>query len=161
MGECDLLWDARFGKSPHTLSYPPVLKALQLWRHTMKKLGLVLVCLFMVGLVAQMVEARPDYKKAADAKWDKLKVLSEEKCNFCHFGKTKKNRNDLGKALMKCGLSEEKYAEMKSDKEKLAEFVTEVLTKVEGEKSSKGGKTFGDVIKAGEDPSTDPEVEEE
>ncbi len=130
----------------------------------MKKLGLALVCLFMVGLVARMSEARPDYKKAAEAKWGESKiaeVIKTEKCNLCHFGKTKKNRNDLGKALMKCGLSEEKYAEMKSDKEKLAKFVTEVLAKAEGEKSSKDGKTFGDLIKAGEDPSTDPEVEEE
>jgi hypothetical protein len=129
----------------------------------MKKLGLALVCLFIVGLVAHSAVARPDYKKAADAKWGESKIaeiLKTEKCNMCHYGKTKKNRNDLGKALMKCGLSEEKYAEMKSDKEKLAEYVTEVLTKVEKEKSSKG-KTFGELIKAGEDPSTDPEVVEE
>lgn len=130
----------------------------------MRNSGLVLVCLFMVGLVVQTAQARPDYKKAAEAKWGKSKIaeiLKTEKCNLCHYGKTKKNRNDLGKALIKSGLSEEKYAEMKSDKEKLAEFVTEVLTKAEGEKSSKDGKTFGELIKAGKDPSTDPEVVEE
>jgi hypothetical protein len=118
----------------------------------------------MVGLVAQIANARPDYKKAADAKWGESKIaeiLKTEKCNFCHYGKTKKNRNNLGKALIKCGLTEEKYAELKSDKEKLAEFATEILTKVEGEKSSKDGKTFGDLIKAGEDPSTDPPAEDE
>ncbi len=130
----------------------------------MKKLGLVLFCLFMVGVVVQSAEARPDYKKASDAKWGESKIgeiLKTEKCNLCHFGKTKKNRNDLGKALIKCGLNPEKYAELKSDKAKLVEFATEVLTKAEGEKSSKDGKTFGDLIKAGEDPSTDPEVVEE
>ena len=129
----------------------------------MKKLGLVFVALFVVGLFVHSAEARPDYKKAATAKWEKSKIaeiLKTEKCNLCHYGKTKKNRNDLGKALIKCGLTEEKYVELKSDKEKLAEFATEVLTKAEGEKSTKG-KTFGELIKAGEDPSTDPEVVEE
>ena len=128
----------------------------------MKKLGLSLVGLFLVGLLAQAAMARPDYKKQADVKWEKSKIaeiLKEEKCNFCHYGKTKKNRNDLGKALMECGLTKEKYDELKEDKEKLGEFAKEALGKVLAKKSSKG-KTFGELIEAGEDPSTDPEVEE-
>ncbi len=129
----------------------------------MRNLGLVLVSLFMVGLVVQTAEARPDYKKAATAKWSESKIaeiLKTEKCNLCHYGKTKKNRNDLGKALIKCGLTKEKYTELKSDKPKLLKYATEILTKAEGEKSA-NGKKFGELIKAGKDPSTDPEVVEE
>jgi hypothetical protein len=129
----------------------------------MKRLGLALIALFAVGLVVNSGYAKPDYKKAVDQKWGESKiaeVVKAEKCNLCHYGTTKKNRNDLGSALIKCGLTPEKYDELKADKEKLVEFALEVLGKVEGEKSSKG-KTFGELIKAGEDPSTDPEVKEE
>ena len=128
----------------------------------MKKLGLLLFGLFVVGLIAQTASARLPYKKEAEARWGESKIaeiLKEEKCVFCHAPKDKKIRNDLGKALMECGLSEEKYKELKADKEKLAEFVKEAMGKVLKKKSAKG-KTFGELIAAGEDPSTDPEVEE-
>ncbi len=125
----------------------------------MKKLGLTLVALFVVGLLVQSAMARPDYKKVLDTVSKDTKVASvveELKCNVCHVDKEeKKVRNDYGQALIKCGLTEEKYKELKADKEKLAEFVKEIMKKVEAEKSASGA-TFGELIKAGKAPGTPP-----
>ena len=128
----------------------------------MKKLGLLLVGSFLVGLIAQTVSARLPYKKEAEAKWGESKIaeiMKEEKCTFCHHPKDKKIRNDLGKALAECGLSKEKYTELKGDKEKLSEFIKDALGKALKKKNA-DGKTFGELIKAGEDPSENLEVEE-
>ena len=44
--------------------------------------------------------AVPAFKKAFDDAYpDAKKVSDEQKCNLCHFGKSKKNKNDYGKAL--------------------------------------------------------------
>ena len=125
----------------------------------MKKFGLTLAGLFVVGLLVQSAQARPDYKKVADAASKDTKIASvveELKCNLCHVDKEeKKVRNDYGQALVKCGLSEEKFKELKADKEKLAEYVKEVMKKAEAEKSVSGA-TFGELIKAGKAPGTPP-----
>lgn len=125
----------------------------------MKKLGLTLVALFVVGLLVQSAMARPDYKKVLDTVSKDTKVapvVEELKCNVCHVDKEeKKVRNDYGQALIKCGLTEEKYKELKADKEKLADFVKEIMKKAEAEKSASGA-TFGELIKAGKAPGTPP-----
>ena len=125
----------------------------------MRKLGLLFVSLFVVGLFAQSATARPDYKKVLDsqAKDTKLAPVVEElKCNFCHVkDKEKKVRNTYGQALMKCGLTEEKFSELKADKEKLAEHVKAAMKKADAEKAA-GGQTFGDLIKAGKAPGATP-----
>lgn len=125
----------------------------------MRKFGLPLAGVFVVGLLVQSVLARPDYKKVVDSTTKQTKiapVVEELKCNFCHVDKQeKKVRNDYGQALAKCGLSEEKFKELKADKEKLAEYVKQVMKKVEGEKSA-NGVPFGDLIKAGKAPGTPP-----
>ncbi len=125
----------------------------------MKKFGLTLAGLFVVGLFVQSAQARPDYKKVADSTSKDTKlapVVEELKCNLCHVDKEeKKVRNDYGQALVKCGLSEEKFKELKADKEKLAEYVKEVMKKAEAEKSASGA-TFGELIKAGKAPGTPP-----
>jgi hypothetical protein len=125
----------------------------------MKKLGLTLVALFVVGLLVQSAMARPDYKKVLDTVSKDTKVASvveELKCNVCHVDKEeKKVRNDYGQALIKCGLTEEKYKELKADKEKLADFVKEIMKKAEAEKAASGA-TFGELIKAGKAPGTPP-----
>jgi hypothetical protein len=124
-----------------------------------KKFGLTLVGLFLVGMLVQSAQARPDYKKVLDAASKDTKiapVVEELKCNVCHVDKEeKKVRNDYGQALVKCGLSEEKYKELKADKEKLADFIKEVMKKAEAEKSASGA-TFGELIKAGKAPGTPP-----
>lgn len=125
----------------------------------MKKLGLTLVALFVVGLLVQSAMARPDYKKVLDtvSKDTKVATVVEElKCNICHVDKEeKKVRNDYGQALIKCGLTEEKYKELKADKDKLAEYIKGIMKKVEEEKSASGA-TFGELIKAGKAPGTPP-----
>jgi hypothetical protein len=142
--------DPRF---PHPFTFQQTRRCL------VKKFGLTLVGLFLVGMLVQSAHARPDYKKVADttSKDTKLAPVVEElKCNLCHVDKEeKKVRNDYGQALVKCGLSEEKYKELKADKEKLADYIKEVMKKAEGEKSVTGA-TFGDLIKAGKAPGTPP-----
>ncbi len=70
----------------------------------MKKLGLILVAsMFAAVLVAMSTSsshATPVFKKQFEEKYPALKsVTDEQKCNVCHYGKTKKNKNDYGKAL--------------------------------------------------------------
>lgn len=72
------------------------------------------------------------------------------------LGKKKKDRNDYGKALIKLGLTGDNYKAKKADKEAFAKEIAEVLEKVLKEKSA-GGETFGDRIKAGKLPGTNPE----
>jgi hypothetical protein len=123
----------------------------------MTRLGLIVSGVFLLAWAVQPAFARPDYKKAVEDVFKDSKVaevLKTEKCNFCHYGDTKKKRNDLGTAFSKY-LSEEKFKELKEDKEKLAELVKEAMKKVESEKASCGA-TFGELIKEGKDPSTDP-----
>jgi hypothetical protein len=123
----------------------------------MKRLGLSLTVVFVLALAVQSAMGRPDYKKVVDETFKESKVaeiLKTEKCNFCHYGNTKKNRNDLGTALSKF-LSKEKFEELKDQKDKLAEVVKDALKKVEAEKAE-CGLTFGELIKEGKDPGTNP-----
>ena len=128
----------------------------------MKKAGILTLC----GMVAAMLvcmagtaDARPDYKKAHDAKHKGSKIesaLADAKCNACHYGKKKSDRNDYGKALIKVGLTEEKYKELKkTDKPAFEKLIKESLEKVLKEKSE-SGKTFGELIEAGKLPGTNP-----
>jgi len=114
----------------------------------------------IVGCVAQAALARPGYKTVLDAEVKGAKiepVVKELKCNFCHVEKEeKKVRNAYGVALIKSGLSEERFNELKADKEKLAQCVKTVMKKAEAEKTP-SGETFGDLIRAGKAPGTPPE----
>jgi hypothetical protein len=125
----------------------------------MKTLSWLFVGALMVSCFAQSAQARPGYKTVldAEAKGKKIEsVTSELKCNFCHVDKeAKKVRNAYGMALIKCGLSEEKYNELKGDKAKLADFVKGAMKKAEALKAP-CGSTFGDLIKAGKAPCTTP-----
>lgn len=129
----------------------------------MKKAGILTLC----GLVAAMLvgyagtaDARPDYKKAHDTKHKGSSIegaLKEAKCNACHFGKKKKDRNDYGKALIKVGLTEEKYKDLKkNDKPAFEKLIEESLEKVLKEKNP-DGETYGSRIEAGKLPGTNPE----
>jgi len=96
---------------------------------------------------ANRAEARPQYFKEFTAKYDNLKAQTMKvKCNVCHYGKSKKMRNDYGKAVMKnVGKNQKK-----------APVIKGALTKAEKEKNAKG-VTFGSLIKAGKLPGTAPE----
>jgi hypothetical protein len=121
-------------------------------------LGVCLVALLVNLLATQTASARPEYKKRLDEFCKNSKaadVLKEQSCKVCHFGTSKKNRNDFGKAVNKV-MNEETFKSLKEDKEKLAKKVDEALKAAMKEKSS-NGKTFGQLIEAGELPAKNPE----
>jgi len=119
----------------------------------------VLSAMIVAGLMAANLQARLPYKKGFEGQYaDNAKLMAaakEAKCNICHYGKTKKNRNDYGMALSK-HLSKDLYEELKKEPEKLNEKVVEALKMVETMKKNDEG-TFGDLIKAGTLPGTEPE----
>lgn len=100
---------------------------------------------------AQVAHARPDYNKAFWALYEKEigKLADATKCNSCHFGDKKTNRNDYGKAFG-AALGDEKKPVKDAEKIKAA------LEKAAKEKSSTEGKTFGDLIKDGKLPGKNP-----
>jgi cytochrome c2 len=96
--------------------------------------------------VSNPAEARPMYLKVFAGKYDGLKAeATKQKCNVCHYGKSKKNRNDYGSALMK----------LTGKNQKAAQAVEDALVKTEAVKNDKG-VTFGSLIKAGKLPGTAP-----
>lgn len=114
--------------------------------------------LWSVGAVAlamsvmsagQNVDARPGYAKVFKDTYPNLAEKADEaKCGVCHFGSKKTDRNDYGVAMSKA------FGDIKNCKDDAK--IKEVLTKIEAEKSSTEGKTFGDLIKAGELPGKAP-----
>lgn len=88
----------------------------------------------------------------------KLGTESTAKCNVCHVGKSKKDKNDYGKAVgkfvTKAGITKIKE-EAGDDLDKATaatkKYILEGLEKAEGEKST-SGKTFGEIIKSGKLP---------
>ncbi len=128
----------------------------------MKKAGMLLLCGLMAAAFVgwtRTADARPQYKKEHDAKYKGSSIeaaLEEVKCNACHYGKKKTDRNDYGQALVKAGLTKESFMEKKGDEKGLAKHIQESLEKALKEKSE-GGQTFGDLIKAGKLPGTNPE----
>ena len=84
------------------------------------------------------------------------KLVAEAKCNVCHMGKSKKDRNPYGVELSKLL---DKKAD-KGDKEKIASVLAKV-EKLPVNPKDKKSPTFGDRIKAGELPGGDPEKKKE
>ncbi len=80
----------------------------------------------------------------------------EAKCNLCHYGTTKKNRNDYGMALSTL-LKKDDYssARVAAEPENVEKEIYEAFQKVE-EMNSTGGKTFGELLNAGQLPGTAP-----
>lgn len=109
--------------------------------------GAVAVAMFvMTGSEAM---ARPKYVNVMNTTYPDLakKAGTDGKltCAVCHPKTDKKVRNNYGAAV---GGKLEKKNETDEAK------IKEALTKAEGEKSATEGKTFGDLIKAGELPGT-------
>jgi len=121
------------------------------------KAGLIVAGIAFVVAMMQVgtdVHARPQYKKALDAKYPGHAKMIAAKCDVCHFGNSKKNRNDYGMAI---------GGALSGKNVKDAAQIEAALGKAEGEKSprdcpgcSTEGKTFGDLIKAGELPGKAP-----
>jgi hypothetical protein len=70
------------------------------------------------------------------------------KCNVCHKGKEKKDRNAYGEAL--AALLDKKEDAKNADK------IRKALETVAAQPSADGGPTFGDLIKMGKLPGGDP-----
>jgi hypothetical protein len=118
----------------------------------MRKSVLGLVCglavAFVLSAFSSVSEARPPYLKEFLGTYEKVKKEGEAtKCNVCHYGESKKNKNDYGKAV---------GAALGGTNIKEAEKVVEALKKAEKEKSSVEGKTFGDLLADGKLPGTAP-----
>jgi len=101
-----------------------------------------------VGFIA--LSARPAY--AVKQFYDEFKevygnldasAVAKAKCNICHEGKSKKDKNAYGKEL-------DKLLDRKKDA-KNPEKIREALEKVAGMKSP-SGKTWGEILKSGKLP---------
>jgi hypothetical protein len=120
---------------------------------------IVLCGLLMAGLVlgvgVRQAEARPYFfgwwTEAYPDVTKAQQVKSKVKCNVCHYGASKKNRNAYGKAL------QEAFGKKLKNNPADKMIFTDSLKKVEDEKSQTEGKTFGDLLKAKELPATPPE----
>lgn len=106
--------------------------------------GLAVAAAVLVSSL-QNAEARPNYLKDFTRQYPKVKEAKKVKCNVCHMGKSKKNRNNYGKAVAKT---------LGDTKVKDSEKVKEALKKAEEEKSAIDGKTFGDLLKDGKLPAS-------
>jgi hypothetical protein len=126
----------------------------------MKKLAVSLLSVFVLGVFAQSAFALPAVAKLwiedAYAKSPVAEAAKEAKCNVCHFGTSKKNRNDYGQALSELGVTKANYDALKGDSEKLNAALKDMFKKAEAAKSV-SGKTFGELIQAGKLPGTAPE----
>ena len=71
--------------------------------------------------------------------------VKKVKCNICHKGKKKKDRNAYGDALAK-------LLDRKKDK-KNVEKIRKALKTVESQSATPGGPTFGELLKAGKLPA--------
>lgn len=114
-----------------------------------KRLGLagVAVAFVLACLLSGKAKARPGYMKAFVKKYPTVAAAAKKaKCGTCHFGKSKKNRNDYGKALGK---------HLGKKNQKNPKLIDAALDKAAKEKK-KGDTTFGDVIKSGKLPGTNP-----
>jgi hypothetical protein len=113
--------------------------------------GLVLALAGIVCMTsARNAEARPQYLGMLMQTYPKVAekndVKNSVKCNVCHVGSVKKNRNDYGKAIVKA-LEGKKNLTLK----KKADFVDALKTAAKEKNAD--GKTFGDLLEADELPS--------
>ncbi|MFV1965486.1 MAG: hypothetical protein ACC628_08700 [Pirellulaceae bacterium] len=114
-----------------------------------------------VVLNVRSSSAMPPFSKQFLETYKEAKIIEaakKAKCNVCHFGKSKKNRNDFGKSLSKF-ITKADYKELKGDKEALKKKIEDAFKSSLKEKSD-GGKTFGELIDTGTLPGTAPESEE-
>ena len=123
---------------------------------TKRVLGIALSMLLGLALVLTVtpadVEATPNIKKAFDAGYVKTSTdaafkaaAAKAKCNICHYGKSKKMRNDFGKTISK----------FTNKKEKDATKLGAALKKAVAEKNA-DKVTFESLIKAGKLPGKAP-----
>ena len=124
----------------------------------MKKVCVTVVLgLMAVAFCVQSASALPPFQKEWKAKYTDgnsnaafVAAVETAKCNVCHTGTSKKDHNEYGKVVKKF-LTKAKYNEIKEDAEAAKKYILESLTKAEAEKGA-SGKTYGEMLKAGELP---------
>ena len=124
----------------------------------MKKVCVTLVLgLVAVAFCTSSASALPPFNKEWTAKYVNgnanpkfVEAVGTAKCNVCHMGTSKKMHNPYGVAVKKF-LTKAKYNEIKDDTEAARKYILEGFQKAEAEKNG-GGKTYGEVIKAGDLP---------
>ncbi|MFM7251131.1 MAG: hypothetical protein ACKO5R_14630 [Planctomycetaceae bacterium] len=127
----------------------------------MKRGGAVLVmavvaCVACAARPALAIKQFQDEFKAAYVKADSsdpaekalAAAVEGAKCNVCHKGKEKKDRNAYGEAL--AAILDKKEDAKNVDK------IRKALETVAAQPSADGGPTFGDLIKMGKLPGGDP-----
>ena len=126
----------------------------------MKKVNAIAIAaVAIIMLSADRTDARPQYKSyfekgvvAKSKNADFVTAAKEKKCNVCHFGTKKSDRNDFGKALAKY-TTKAGYLEKKADATVLRKYFDEGLKKVLEIKNPEGEK-YGDRINAGKLPGS-------
>tara|TARA_Y100001934_G_C11796181_1_gene514985 strand:+ start:177 stop:566 length:390 start_codon:yes stop_codon:yes gene_type:complete len=126
----------------------------------MKKLSTIAVtAVAVLMLSADRTDARPQYKSyfekgvvAKSKNADFVTAAKEKKCNICHFGTKKSDRNDFGKALAKY-TTKAGYLEKKADATVLRKYFDDGLKKVLEIKNPEGEK-YGERINAGKLPGS-------
>lgn len=124
----------------------------------MKKVCVSFVlCLGAVVWTASSATALPPFNKEWTGKYVEgngnakfVEAVGTAKCNVCHMGTSKKDRNEYGMAVSKF-LTKARYNEIKDDEAAAKKYILEGLDKAAVEKNH-AGKSFGEVIKAGELP---------
>ena len=120
----------------------------------------VVIPSFCLDGVLQRAQARPTYKKEFDGLYVKKEpgtpeekalaaAVATAKCNVCHVGEKKKERNVYGQALSKL---------LTKDDAKNVEKIQESIKKVESDKSdpnNASAPSFGDLLKQGKLPAGD------
>ena len=119
-----------------------------------RKMSWLLVVGFALALILSLAhspaEAIPPFQKEfvkmyAPPGSPLAAKVKKVKCNICHKGKKKKNRNAYGEALAK-------LLDRKKDK-KNVEKIRKALKTVESLSAKPGGPTFGELLKAGKLPA--------
>ena len=104
--------------------------------------------MFLAGswlLTADVADARPAYCKAFIGHYTNVAEAGAAKCAICHAGEDKKLRNNYGEAF---------GAALPGKNCKDEAAIKETLLKAEAGKSAVEGKTFGDLLKAGQLPAS-------
>jgi hypothetical protein len=123
----------------------------------MKKVVCIVLSLLAVALAVQSASALPPFNKEWTGMYVEgngnpkfVEAVGTAKCNVCHMGTSKKDRNDYGMAVSKF-LTKAKYNEIKDDEAAAKKYILEGLEKAAAEKNG-GGKSYGEMIKSGELP---------
>ena len=122
----------------------------------MKKLAVFAIICVALATTAEKAQAIPAFAKAFTERYvstsknaDFVAAAKEKKCNLCHFGTSKKNKNDFGKVIAK-HLKKTNYSSTRVREEAAAvkkEF-DDAFKKILAEKNP-AGKTYKSRIDAG------------